>query len=123
MPLYLRVTYTGVLEMNFVIIIIAGTIAYFLSEIYGIFEGLYAKYQLQQEEKKRFKNELYRFKLRQLYLFMTAYYIECGHSKEHAKIKAFNFVMELEKNDYVDSKYLMIKGFNGGCKRNRHCSK
>ena len=112
----------GVLEMNFVIIIIAGAIAYFLSEIYGIFEGIYAKYQLRQDEKKRFKNELYRFKLKQLYLFMTAYYIECGHSKEHAKIKAFNYVMELERNDYVDSKYKMVKGFWSEKGRNKRSS-
>lgn len=106
-------------DMNFIIIILAAAVAYILTELYGIAEGLHAEYQLRQEQKKRFKDDLYRFKLKQLYLFMTAYYIECGYSKQHAKIKAVNYVMELERNDYITEKYECLRGFYGGRSRNK----
>lgn len=105
--------------MNLIIIISLGIAAYILTELYGIAEGFYAEYQLRKEQKKRFKDELYRFKLKQLYLFMTAYYLECGYSKQHAMIKAVNYVMDLERNDYIDSKYECLRGFYGGYGRNK----
>lgn len=109
--------------MNLIIIISMGIAAYILTELYGVAEGFYAEYELRKEQKKRFKDDLYRFKLKQLYLFMTAYFIECGYSKEHAKIKSINYVRELERNDYIIEKYDTLRGFYGGRSRNKSCSK
>lgn len=105
--------------MNFVIIILAGTLAYFLTEIYGIINGMYAEWELKQAKKKRLANELYRFKLKMLYKFMVNYYIESGKSVEQAKIKAMNYVISLDENDYVNEKYNYFRGFDGGYRRNK----
>lgn len=100
--------------MNLIIIIIAGTVAYFLTEIYEFINGIYAKYQLRELKKKRLKNDLYRFKLKSIYLFALAHYVECGIPRKQAEAEAIRYVIQIDENDYTDFKYKMIKGnFNG----------
>ena len=103
--------------MNLIIIIIAGTVAYFLTEIYEFINGIYAKYQLRELKKKRLKNDLYRFKLRSIYLFTMCHLIECGISRKVAQAEALRYVIEIDNNDYTDYKYQMIKGNRNGRKR------
>ena len=107
--------------MNLIIIILAATVAYFLTEIYEFINGIYAKYQLRELKKKRLKNDLYRFKLKSIYLFALAHFVECGMTRKQAEAEAIRYVIDIDNNDYTDYKFRMIKG-NYGRKRNtRSC--
>lgn len=95
--------------MNFIIIILAGITAYILSCLYGIMQGKLAEFKLNQEEKKRLRNELYRFQLKQLYYFSKAYYLECGYSNKKADLLAVSWVVDLDRNYLVESKYKLLR--------------
>lgn len=111
-------------EMNFIIIIMACILAYILTEMFEIAEGLYADHQLKKEQKKRLNNDIYKFKFKQLFYFMTAYYMEIGYTKDFAKEKAFRYVIELDQIDYIEEKYNNLREFLGnGTRRNKSCSK
>lgn len=103
--------------MNFIIIILAVSVAYFLTEIYELINEIYAKYQLKQEKKRRLNNELYRFKLKSIYLFALAHYVECGFPRKMAESEAIKYVIQIDENDYTDYKFRMIKGKCNGRKR------
>ena len=95
--------------MNIIIIILAGVIAYVLAELFTIIDGLIAEWQLKQDEKKRLNNELYRFKLKQLYFYCESYYIACGYSRHKAQLLAVNAVHDMDQNFLIDEKYKLIK--------------
>lgn len=105
--------------MNLIIIIFAGVLAYIITSLFSIADGLIAKAELRQQEKKRLSSELYRFQLRQLYYYCKAYYIECGYSPDKAKILAVNAVKDMDDNLIVEEKYKLIKGFRND-ERRRH---
>lgn len=96
--------------INLLLLIGAATVAYLLTALFEIFNGYLAAKQLRNEEKKRLKNELYRFKLKQLYYYCEAYYIECGYSRRKAQYLAVNAVHDMDFNLLVDEKFKMMKG-------------
>lgn len=108
---------------NIIILFMAGCLAYILSELYAIIDGYIARCKLNTEKKKRFSNELYRFKFQMLKKFAINFYLENGYTLEQAKIKAMNYVIELDKNDYLNEKYNYLRGFNGGIRRNKRSCK
>ena len=55
------------------------------------------------------KNDLYRFKLKQLYLFTESYYIELGYSREKAQRLAINIVSKLDDELLIDNKYQLFR--------------
>lgn len=95
--------------MNLIIIILAAVTAYVLSCLYGIVQGKLAQYQLQQEEKKRLSNELYRFQLKQLYYYCKSYYLECGYNQQKADRLAISYVVDLDRNYLVEDKYKLLR--------------
>lgn len=95
--------------MNLIIIIVAGITAYVLAELFTIIDGLIAEWQLKQDEKKRLSNELYRFKLKQLYYYCQSYYISCGYNRQKANSMAIKAVHDMDNKFLVDEKYKLIK--------------
>ena len=114
--------------MNLIIIIcsIAVTL-YVIAESYTLISGWIAEWQLEkelkEEEKKRANNELYQFKLKQLYFFNKAYYIECGYSPKKADYLAVNALNEMDKDGLIDEKYSLIRSYKNGNVRNQRSCK
>ena len=103
--------------MNILIIIFAGILAYVITSLFSIADGLIAKAELRQAEQKRLSNDLYRFQLRQLYYYCKAYYIECGYNPDKAKILAVKAVKDMDDNLLVEEKYKLIRGYKNDDRR------
>lgn len=107
--------------MNLIIIIIVGVTAYVLADLLTAIDGQVAKWQLREEEKKRLKNDLYKFKLKQLYYFCESYYVAYGYNKKDAEIMAVNAVYDMDSRNLVDEKYKLIRNENGNFRNKSRC--
>lgn len=98
--------------MNIIILILAAAAAYLLTLLLTIIDGTIAKWQLKQEEKKRYSNELYCYKVKKVLL--TAY--ECGLQSgltcEQAHKMAIRYIKDVENANLLDYKYDLIRGGN-----------
>lgn len=108
---------------NIIILFMAGCLAYILSELYAIADGYIAKCKLNTEKKKRFSNDLYRFKLKAIYYFTINHNIKCGMTREQARNEALKYVISLDENNYTDYKYQLIRGFGNERIGNKGCCK
>lgn len=83
--------------------------AYILTALFEVIIGALATRELKNAKKKRLQNDLYRFKLKQLYLFTVSYYIEIGYSKARAQRLAINIISKLDDELLIDNKYQLLK--------------
>lgn len=95
--------------MNILILVAAAVTAYILTAMFEIIIGYISAKQLKQQKKKRMKNDLYRFKLKQLYLFTVSYYIEIGYSRQRAQRTAINIISKLDDELLIDNKYQLLR--------------
>lgn len=108
--------------MNLIIIILAGIAAYIIACLFQIADGAIAKWELRREERKRLSSELYRFQLKQLYLYCLSHYIESGYSTKQASELAVSAVVSMDKNFLVESKYKLLRETQNGYIRNTRSS-
>ena len=95
--------------LNFIILCGVAVTAYVLTALFEILLGYISACQLKAAKKKRMKNDLYRFKLKQLYLFAESYYIEIGYTREKAQRLAINIVSKLDDDLLIDNKYQLFR--------------
>ena len=107
--------------MNLIILIIAAVSAYVLTECFAIVNGLIAEWELQREEKKRYNNELYRFKVKKVLLTAYECGLQSGLTQKQAQTMAIRYIKDVENANLVDIKYNLIRGNYDGIGTKTSC--
>ena len=107
--------------MNIIILILAGITAYILACLFRIVDCYVTKWELQKEEKKRYSNELYAFKVRKI--LHSAYHLglEQGYSPKQARAMAYKYTHDVENSFMVDNKFKLAKEIENEYRRNQSC--
>lgn len=95
--------------MNLIIIILAFCLAYTLTALFEIVQGKMAKHLLNQEKKRKYKNELYSYKVKKILLSAYHYGLEAGLDKDTAYYMAVAYTNDVEDAFLVDVKYDLLK--------------
>ena len=95
--------------LNLLLLCGVAVVAYILTALFEVIIGMLSTRELKRAKKKRLQNDLYRFKLKQLYLFTVSYYIEIGYTKARAQRTAINIISKLDDELLIDNKYQLLR--------------